>query len=401
MVNGSTQYLAHVGELSLKKGNRRQFEVQLERNLTLMLRSINPHVTVRAGRLYLSVPASFEAQTTAEQALSCLLGITGWAAATACPKTMEAITRCAHAEATLAAREGKRTFRIEARRADKRFCRTSSEIAREVGAVIHQSGALSVDLHYPDVVIFIEVREREAFLYGARRRGLRGLPCGVSGRGLLLLSGGIDSPVAGYRMLSRGMHIDCLYFHSYPYTPPEAQKKVEDLAKVLARYGLSTTLTVVSLTDIQKQLQTHAPAPSLTLLLRMCMMRIAEHVAREQRARCLITGESLAQVASQTLENLTVTSACTHLPIFRPLIGADKEDIIRTATEIGTYAISIRPYEDCCTLFAPKHPVLRPEVEEMQKQYQSLMLGPLLEEAFRTRKRTRIYGNYGVQESGE
>ena len=217
-----------------------------------------------------------------------------------------------------------------------------------------------------------------------------GLPCGCSGRALLLLSGGIDSPVAGYKMLFRGMKVDYVYFHSHPYTSPEAQQKVETLAGILARYGLGGYLTVVSFTKVQQHLKRTVPEPYLTLLLRMCMMHTAEMLAEKVNAQCLVTGESLAQVASQTIENLTITDSCAKLPILRPLIGMDKEEIIRYAVDIGTYQTSILPYEDCCVLFSPKHPVLHTRQKDAEDIYARIDIEPLLMEAFEQRETKKI-----------
>lgn len=381
-------YLAKIGEINLKKGNLKDFERRLAQNFRSYFDGTPPNVQVRAGRMY--VRADVSLQPRVESALNHLFGITSWAQAKPADKTLQAISATAVAEACVLQAQGARTFKIEARRADKQFPLTSYDIARKVGGTIHTAKILTVDVHHPDAVISIEVREKQAFIYGVEHTARRGLPCGCSGRALLLLSGGIDSPVAGYKILFRGMKVDYVYFHSHPYTSPEAQQKVETLAGILARYGLGGYLTVVSFTKVQQHLKRTVPEPYLTLLLRMCMMHTAEMLAGKINAQCLVTGESLAQVASQTIENLTVTDGCAKLPILRPLIGMDKEEIIRYAVDIGTYQTSILPYEDCCVLFSPKHPVLHTRRQDAEDIFARINIMPLLAEAFEQRETKKI-----------
>ena len=218
----------------------------------------------------------------------------------------------------------------------------------------------------------------------------RGLPVGVSGHGLLLLSGGIDSPVAGFKMLARGMKVDCVYFHSYPYTSKEAQDKVESLAKRLADFGLSCFINIVSFTKIQQEIKKSVHEQYLTLMMRICMMKIAARIAGYIGADCLITGESLGQVASQTVENLNITNRAAHCLVLRPLIGVDKQDITNTAIKIGTYKTSILPYEDCCVLFSPKHPSLKTDVKTADELYAKMNIEALLDETFKTREVKRF-----------
>ena len=381
-------YLAKIGEINLKKGNLKDFERRLSQNFKAYFSDITPNVQVRAGRMYIRAEEALCPKI--EAVLRHLIGITGWAHAKPVDKTLEAITATAVAEAEALRTQGVRTFKIEARRADKRFPLTSYDIAREVGAVIHTSGILTVDVHRPDAVISIEIREKQTFIYGAEYTGRRGLPCGCSGRALLLLSGGIDSPVAGYKILFRGMKVDYIYFHSHPYTSPEAQQKVETLAGILARYGLGGYLTIISFTKVQQHLQRTVPEPYLTLILRMCMMKTAERLAEKTNAQCLVTGESLAQVASQTIENISITDQCVQLPVLRPLIGMDKEEIIKYALDIGTYETSILPYEDCCVLFSPRHPVLHTRQKDADEIYARIAVEPLLAEAFEQRETQKI-----------
>jgi thiamine biosynthesis protein ThiI len=239
-----------------------------------------------------------------------------------------------------------------------------------------------VDVHKPGALIQVEIREK-ACVYGMEQRGLRGLPVGTAGRGLLLLSGGIDSPVAGFMMLCRGMRMDAVYFHAYPYTSEEARQKVVRLAEILGRYALGMRLYTVSFTAVQMRIKERAPEPWSTVLLRMAMAECAEKLALKARLKCLVTGESLSQVASQTIENISCTQSRVNLPVLRPLIGMDKEEITRKAEAIGTYPVSILPYEDCCVIFSPPHPVLRGKPEEAGALYEKLELAELIDEALR------------------
>jgi thiamine biosynthesis protein ThiI len=248
--------------------------------------------------------------------------------------------------------------------------------------VLNAVPGMRVDVHKPEAVIHIEIREK-AYIYGMDRKGLGGLPVGTAGRGLLLLSGGIDSPVAGFLMASRGMGIDAVHFHAYPYTSEEAKQKVRRLANILGAYTMGVRLYMVGFTKVQARIKEAAPLPWSTVLLRMAMMECAERIARKIKCKCLITGESLSQVASQTIENLSCTDSIVSLPVLRPLIGTDKAAIIIKAKQIGTYQTSIEPYEDCCVLFSPSHPVLYGDPAEAARLYESLNLEPLIEEALR------------------
>lgn len=380
-------YLVKLGELTLKSGNLKDFEQRLVQNAQLFLEGRSARVQLRAGRMY--IEGQEEDSEHIEYALRHLVGITGWARAVVTAKEIEAITEAALVEAHRAQALGKKTFKIETRRSDKAFPLGSYEISRRVGEAIYEEGIMAVDVHRPDVKISVEVRER-AFVYGSEERGLRGLPCGTGGKALLLLSGGIDSPVAGFRMIRRGMKVDCLYFHSHPYTSPEAQKKVEDLASILAEYGLGTHLNIVPFTEVQQRIRDCAPPDYATLMLRMCMMEVANMACGITGSKAIITGESLGQVASQTIDNISVTASRAGRLVIRPLIGMDKEEIIDVAKEIGTYDTSILPYEDCCVLFSPKHPVLRSTLEEATAIFDGMEIGPYLEKAFAAREHKRF-----------
>ena len=376
-------YLGKVGELTLKGSNIKTFEKQLVNNLRTALETVQAKVRILTGRLY--VHCTKESCSAVEFALDHLLGITGWAKVQSVEKNMEAITEAVRIEGLKAKEKGARTFKIDARREDKAFPLNSYEICIQAAGVLFDDGTLDVDVKHPDAVINVEVREK-AYVYCAQKKTGRGLPVGVSGRGLLLLSGGIDSPVAGYRMMRRGMRVECVYFHSYPYTSEEAQKKVQDLAKTIAMFGMETHLNVVPFTEVQMKIKQKAPEDYSTLMLRLCMMKVANMIAKHIGSDAIITGESLGQVASQTCNNLAVTESFADIPLYRPLIGLDKEEIVDTAIEIGTYATSILPYEDCCVLFSPKHPVLRADVEESRKIYESMEIGELVQKAFEQRE---------------
>lgn len=383
----SVIYLVKVGELTLKSGNIKDFEQRLVQNTRLMLDGCKIRIQIRAGRMYVRGPV--DSAPLIEKALHHLIGITGWAKAQQVEKDIESLKAAVLIEAEKAFASGKKTFKIESRRADKTFPFSSYEISRLTGEVVHDKGILSVNVHNPDVVITVEVREK-AFVYGQQNIGNRGLPCGTEGKGLLLLSGGIDSPVAGYRMLRRGMKIDCLYFHSPPYTSPEALEKVENLARRLSLYGIGTRLSIVSFTAVQQRIRESSPSNYGTLLQRMCMMKIANMLCSFIGAKAIITGESLGQVASQTIENLTVTNAYADYPVLRPLIGLDKEEIIATAKTIDTYDISILPYDDCCVLFSPKHPILKAQLQEANEIYKKMDIDELLEKEFKEREHKRF-----------
>lgn len=375
-------YIGKLGELTLKGSNINFFERQLVTNLKNALESVDAKVELHSGRLYVKcMKNSCEA---VEYSLDRLMGITAWAKVTVTDKDFDSIRNAVRQAGLKAKEEGAATFKIEARREDKSFPMNSYQIATEAAGVLFDDGTLAVDVHKPDCVISVEVRTKVC-VYCSQKKACRGLPVGVSGRGLLLLSGGIDSPVAGWRMMRRGMRVDCIYFHSYPYTSAEAQQKVEDLARIIAQYGVDSHLTIVPFTDVQMKIKQKAPQNYTTLMLRLCMMKCANLVAERTGADCIITGESLGQVASQTNENMKCTEHFAERPLYRPLIGLDKEEITDTAVRIGTYPVSILPYEDCCVLFSPKHPVLKAPLEEAVKIYEEMEIDSLIQKAFEER----------------
>ncbi len=386
-------YLAKLGELTLKGSNLKEFERRLVENCRLSLEAVEAKVRLVAGRLYVDCP--IESCQAVEWTLNHLIGITGWAKTRVCEKSIESIKNAVMEEAVKAKENGAKSFKVDARRSDKTFPLNSYEICVEAASDVFDSGLLAVDVKKPDVKIVVEVRDR-TFVYSETETGCRGLPVGTGGKGLLLLSGGIDSPVAGYRMMRRGMRIDCCYFHAYPYTSMDAQKKVETLAQKIGMYGVETHLNIIPFTDVQmriKQVCDKAESPSqypasayTTILLRVCMMKCANLVAKRIKAQCLVTGESLGQVASQTIENMNITENACDYPLLRPCVGLDKEEIVETAKFIDTFETSILPYEDCCVLFSPKHPVLRAKIEDVEKLYEQMHIEDLIQEAFEKRE---------------
>ena len=378
-------YLAKLGELTLKGSNIQEFENLLKHNAAKCLEGNDCRIILRAGRLY--IDCDEEKAPKVEFMLNHLIGITGWAKCRTCEKDIEAIKATSFELAKLMADRGCKTFKIDSRRADKSFPMNSYEINCEAAGDIE--ALMKVDVHKPDCIIYIEVREK-VYIYTDSETGCRGLPVGSSSKGLLLLSGGLDSPVAGYRMLRRGMKIECCYFHSYPYTSEEAKQKVVTLAQKLAYYGITTYLNIIPFTDVQMRIKEKAPEAWSTLILRVCMMKVANMLARRCNAKCIITGESVGQVASQTIENMTVTEHFSEYPMMRPCCGLDKEEIIRTAEEIDTYETSILPYEDCCVLFSPRHPVLRGTPDQAEDIYKELEVDDLIEKAYNEREIVKL-----------
>ena len=353
----------------------------LKRNLQTMLAGRRVQIILKNGRFY--AHGAEEDREAVEGALSRLAGIAGWAETRGHPKNLAAILAACAGEGEKIFAQGIATFKIEARRTDKSFPVGSYDLRCKAGdAVCETVPGLSVDVRNPGAIISIEIREK-AYVYSDARKGLGGLPVGTAGRGLLLLSGGIDSPVAGFLMATRGMGLDAAHFHAYPYTSEEAKEKTVRLARALGAYCMGLRLYAVGFAKVQMRIKELAPPPWSTVLLRMAMMDCAEKIALKIRSKCLITGESLSQVASQTVENLACTQSRVSLPVLRPLIGTDKEAIIRQAERIGTYKISIEPHADCCTLFTPPRPVLRGNPAEAAALYESLELEPLIEEALR------------------
>lgn len=375
--------LLKYGEIVLKGANRRYFEDTLVREVRFRASTFGKFTVTRSQSILYVEPQDDEADVNGLfAAAQRLFGVVAVDRAVACDKNMESILATAKTYLPLCLAD-KKTFKVEAKRADKRFALTSPEIAAEVGgAVLSVCPHLKVDVLRPEVTVRVEVRETAAYIHAGQVKGAGGLPVGVGGRGLLLLSGGIDSPVAGWMMAKRGIKLEALYFETPPYTSDLAREKVLDLAARVARYAGSMNVHVVSLTKLQEQLVRCCEEDYFTLLLRRAMMRVANRVAAARECRALITGESLGQVASQTTEALAVTGALAAFPVFRPCIGMDKEEIIEVARRIDTFDLSTLPYEDCCTVFTPRHPKTRPALEKVEAEEQKLPVEELCDEAF-------------------
>jgi len=388
--------LARMGEIALKGLNRGKFEHQLISNLKYRLRSLgNFYIFQSQSRLWIepkaagpdlqsAAPVSTftddpELAKTVLTAVTEVFGIVSASLVWKFNGGMDEITAQAKdfVKELLAAKHFK-TFKVEAKRGEKRFPLTSPEICTELGGqILDAFPELTVDVISPDFVVYVEVRENIS-LYTEKICGHRGLPVGTAGKGMLLLSGGIDSPVAGYMMASRGMSLEAVYFHSYPYTSDRAKDKVIDLAKIVSHFAGSMTLHVVDFTSIQLEMYQNSPQDMLTITMRRVMLQIAEDIANQRGCKALITGESLGQVASQTLEAICLTNEVVKLPIFRPLIGTDKDDTISIARKIGTFETSILPFEDCCTVFVAKHPKTRPLPEHMSAAEKNLDIPELV-----------------------
>lgn len=277
-----------------------------------------------------------------------------------------------------------KTFKVETKRIDKRFGIKSPDFSRRMGGVVlDEFQSLKVDVHNPDLYLNIDIKQKSIYIYIEKIKGHGGLPVGSSGKALLLLSGGIDSPVAGFLMAKRGLELSAVHYHSYPFTSERAEEKVKELAEIISRYTGELKIYSVNILEIQKAINEKCPEREMTIISRRFMMRIAEKIAKEKGLQALITGESLGQVASQTIEGLNATNSSIDLPVFRPLIGLDKTDIVDISREIETYETSIQPFEDCCTVFLPKHPVTKPRLKDIEKSEQELDIESLINDAIK------------------
>lgn len=378
--------LCKYGEIVLKGNNKSQFESMLLKEVRRRAAQIGSfkvtysQSTVLIEPLDGEIPESVFAEmyTQAKK----VFGFAGVCEAACAEKNMDDILRVA-AEYLPEKIKGAKTFRCTAKRSDKKFPLKSPEIAALTGgAILAAAPWLKVSLDSPDVEIRVEIRDKEAYIHAGQEKGAGGNPIGSAGRGLLLLSGGIDSPVAGYMMAKRGMFIDALHFESFPYTSERAREKVFELAKLLTEYTGRMRVHVISLTHIQEELRDKCDEDYFTLLLRRFMMELALRLAKERELSAIITGESLGQVASQTLPALCVTDSVSDIPVFRPCIGMDKEEIIAVSRKIDTYDTSILPYEDCCTVFTPRHPRTKPVLEKVLREEEKIDRAALIEEAY-------------------
>ncbi|MBO4539883.1 MAG: tRNA 4-thiouridine(8) synthase ThiI [Clostridia bacterium] len=351
--------LIRVGELFLKGNNRQYFVSCLRNNIQMALDGFKCKFVGTQNRMYVEAYDEDEESAIIKR-LSCVFGICSISPAVKVP-TDEAQIRSVCDE--VSPKEGK--FRVTVNRADKRVKKTSMEIARDIGGyMLSKEKGRVVDLFTYDFEVNVDIRENGfSYIFYEKIAAQGGLPVGCGGNAMLLLSGGIDSPVAAYRMAKRGVKIYAVHFHSFPYTSELAKEKVINLAKILVPYCGEIELSVVPFTDIQYAIKENCPIEYMITIMRRFMMRIAERLAKEKKCGCIVTGESLGQVASQTMESINVTNSVVSLPVFRPLIGMDKTEIIETAQKIGTFNTSILPYEDCCTVFLPKNPVIKPKIE--------------------------------------
>lgn len=365
-------------EIYLKGNNRSYFERVFAENMEKALKGIRHEIRKRSGRY---VVENYD-PCDEELIIDKLVKVFGVHTLSVALKVSTSMDNIYQAAAEICEKRG--TFKVDAHRADKKFPLNSMAINAEIGGrLLDNYKELRVDIHNPEMLIGIDLREDGTSLVFANTiKGAGGMPVGTAGKGMLLISGGIDSPVAGHMMAKRGMKIECIHYHSYPYTNMQAREKVENLAKVLAQYTCGTTLNVVKVTHIQEEIHKKCNGDFMVTLLRRFMMRIAERLAKKCGAQCLITGESLGQVASQTIEGMTSSgSVVENLPILRPLCGFDKNEIIERSRKMGAYEISILPYEDCCTVFLPRHPVIRPSLEDVLNEESKLDVEALIEEA--------------------
>ena len=375
--------LCKYGEIVLKGANKRYFEDILCKELRKRAKKHGNFEISRAqSTIYVKPLDDFADIDGMYDSAMKTFGIAAIGRAAVCEKNIEDIKRVAR-EYIPNFLDGKKTFKVEGKRSDKTFPYNSMQLAEMIGGEILEAtrGKIRVDVHHPDVVVKVEIREQAAYVHAGQRSAAGGLPVGTSGHGLLLLSGGIDSPVAGYMMAKRGVRVEAIHFESFPYTSEMARDKVIRLARTVAAYAGDIYVHVVSLTKIQEELVKHCDEDYFTLLLRRYMMYIASRIAADHDSKCLITGESLGQVASQTMEAIAVTDAASSIPVFRPCIGMDKLEIIAISEKIGTFDISIEPYEDCCSVFTPKHPRTKPQLEKVLIEEQKLDFEALAQEA--------------------
>lgn len=371
-------FIVRYGEVALKGGNKPYFEKMLVERIRKLLKQFPGTSVYRSeGLVYVKADASYDKKLIIER-IGKVFGVDTISPAveiTHDPKehifTADEIMDLIGSEAVafmqnLIDERGVKTFKVKAKRANKQFPIESPDISRKIGAVILKGcKVLSVDVHDPEVMIYVDVRKTVSYIYEEKIPGFGGLPLGTNGKGMVLLSGGIDSPVAAFMMAKRGMLIEAVHFHSYPYTSERAQEKVEELAKIVSVYCGRFKLNVINLLPAQEEIAQKCPEGEMTILVRRFMMRLGEKIAKQNGCGMLITGENLGQVASQTAESIVVSDQCVGMPVMRPLIAFDKTDIIEVAKNIGTFETSIQPYEDCCTVFLPKKPVTKPRIDRI------------------------------------
>ena len=390
-------FLLKLGEIVLKGANKRQFEARLRQNVRRRMKMYgNFDVYIMQSTVYVEPMDEMCDVDGAWEACHSIFGVVSLCRCRPCEKNLDAIFEaienylgddldCA------------KSFKVESKRSDKQFPMTSIQLSQEIGgrlAEVHPN--VQVDVHHPDYTVFVEVRDLAAYVHGPAEPGAGGLPTGVGGRAMILLSGGIDSPVAAYMIAKRGVEIEAVHFFSYPYTSQLAKDKVIELARLVTKYTGKMTVNVVSFTEIQEAIRDNCPEEYFTLIMRRFMMEISQRLAKHDGCGALITGENLGQVASQTMEAMTVTGAVVDIPIFMPLVGMDKEEIVTIARKIGTLETSILPYEDCCTVFTPKHPKTKPTIGQVVNAERKLDREALIQKAVDTVERIAI--KYGETE---
>ncbi len=379
-----------LGEIVLKGLNRKYFEDRLIKNMKRVLRDFGEYsIYKEQGKIYLEGLHDHQ-----EDAIKRLRKVFGLVYISPCIRTSREMEDIREAGLTLVKEklhgDKMTTFKVETSRSDKRYPLKSPEISRDVGGyVLKNTENLKVDVHNPDFMLYVDIKEY-GYVYIDRTKAYGGLPIGTNGKGLLLLSGGIDSPVAGFMMAKRGVEVDAVHFHSYPFTSQRAEEKVLDLAKIVSMYTGPMKIYSINLLNIQKEISKNCPEDEMTILSRRFMMRIAEEISKKRGYQVLITGENLGQVASQTIYSVDVINRSVQMPILRPLIGMDKVDIIEISKDIETYETSIKPFEDCCSVFLPKHPVTRPKIEDIEESERALDIETLIQEAIEGMKIVNI-----------
>ena len=383
--------LCKLGEVVLKGLNRRSFEDKLMSNIRRRVSKCGSfRIYSKQSTIYIEPQSGACDVEAAYDACRKVFGIICVSKAVPCEKNVQAIIATAK-EYLADSMRSARSFKVESKRADKTFPLTSIQLSQQVGGALHQAfPACAVDVHDPELTVHIEIRDEQAYVHGPSEAAAGGLPLGMGGTAVSLLSGGIDSPVSSYMIAKRGVNLEMVHFFSPPYTSEAAKEKVLSLAKLLVPWCGRMTVQLVPFTEIQEEIRRSCPEEYFTLIMRRFMMRIAQRAADQIHARALVTGENLGQVASQTIEALGVTGEVTTLPVLRPLIGMDKEEIIRLSRMIGTFDTSILPYEDCCTVFTPRHPRTRPQLDEVRAAESVLDIEGLVDRAMKGREFVRL-----------
>lgn len=384
-------FLLKLGEIVLKGGNKRQFEGKLRQNVKRRMKPFGEFdVYIMQSTVYVE-PLDDEADVDgAWEACHSIFGLVSLCRCRPCQKDMDSIFQAV--EAYLGEDlDAAASFKVESKRSDKAFPMTSIAISQEIGGRLAEAHPdCAVDVHNPAYTVYVEIRDLAAYVHGPAEPGAGGLPTGVGGRAMCLLSGGIDSPVAAYMIAKRGVEIECVHFFSYPYTSQLAKDKVLELARLVTRYCGRMTVNIVSFTEIQEAIRDNCPEEYFTLIMRRFMMEISQRIGKQDGCNALVTGENLGQVASQTMEAMAVTGAVVDVPIFMPLVGMDKEEIVTIARKIGTLETSILPYEDCCTVFTPKHPKTKPTLGQVLHAEKNLDRQALIDRALESVERETV-----------